>query len=1067
VVYTVTEMLPGNTITWKDLSSDELMAVTPGQQVTIGIAWDEATQTFTFSADDNSDTYEHTGAVRPPLTDWKTVTARANLTADDTTQTFTWTAVPEAVRYRLRIYNAHGSQIWQGYPSTNAYTVPPGVLEPNAMYKYRVEAWNSHSPINLDNLSKIPASSNDNYVFYTPDTEAVDPMVELDNGGVELWSSSYLGDNTSFWIKVHDAQGVPDNIQNVTVTLPDGTRQTLYHDDGNRYNTSTSGIYRGGYYGTPQSGVYTFSVADRDGNTDDLTENFTANAIDYPAEVSLTPAQGTLLNDTGADFDWEDVADTAFYRLELIDKNYNRVYAFGTETSDYTLDPGFLKTDAHYRWRVTTWREFFDENIDNASTSPWGRYDNGLNFHTTAAAGTSRPVLDLEDIGVTTQHVVFAGTDRTFYRLYFHAKVTDADGVPENIRQVVVTYPDGVTTLSLKLDEVKADNQATYWGQAAFTDPADIPEGRYTFTVTDHDDRTGQLTDDLVVNVLPIPDGLTPGRDGSVSGTAATLGWNTVEGAVEYRARLFDGWDGTLHWSAFITGNSYDIPADLLEIEKTYGFRIYAYREPGSSGDVDNMSLNSFMYGAIHRFTTGAASPDLDGDGTPDASDNCPANPDKVDPGVCGCDAGEDIGDSDGDGTPNCLDACPDDAAKTEPGQCGCGIADTDRDGDTLADCVDLYPDNPLNIPDPVSPGDDAVITETDAIVLEAEGFNPVGDVTHVHTHWLVKRADDPEAVYDVLSAVDLESHALTAALDPGLKYAWQAGYEDSEGNISWSEESYFSVGTPEQNEAVQVSSGIDIASYRMVSFVQWPTDPSSEAVLGDDMAEDYEGNYRIGRYDPMTGGYIEHGHGLTIEPGRSYWLLARTGLATEVDGVPVSLNHDIYVALDYNTDTGDGWNMVGSPNEAVYEWGSVEVVVYDDDGNVAFGPMAVKYLSEDNPYVDTRLWRWNAGAYAAERPGDATEPVMHVYQGYWVKAKHANVHLKFGVDAQEALLTQKQSLWDKMVAGVRSWMENTGLISSEAIAGDGDTPPMPMGSVDDPDNMLPVAGCFVETTKR
>lgn len=40
-------------------------------------------------------------------------------------------------------------------------------------------------------------------------------------------------------------------------------------------------------------------------------------------------------------------------------------------------------------------------------------------------------------------------------------------------------------------------------------------------------------------------------------------------------------------------------------------------------------------------------------------------------------------------------DACPDDPDKTEPGACGCGVADDDRDGDGAADCVDDCPDNP------------------------------------------------------------------------------------------------------------------------------------------------------------------------------------------------------------------------------------------------------------------------------------------------------------------------------------------------------------------------------------
>jgi len=36
---------------------------------------------------------------------------------------------------------------------------------------------------------------------------------------------------------------------------------------------------------------------------------------------------------------------------------------------------------------------------------------------------------------------------------------------------------------------------------------------------------------------------------------------------------------------------------------------------------------------------------------------------------------------------------CPDDPNKDEPGQCGCGVADTDSDGDGVADCVDACPD--------------------------------------------------------------------------------------------------------------------------------------------------------------------------------------------------------------------------------------------------------------------------------------------------------------------------------------------------------------------------------------
>ncbi|WNJ19678.1 SdrD B-like domain-containing protein [Pontibacter sp. G13] len=47
--------------------------------------------------------------------------------------------------------------------------------------------------------------------------------------------------------------------------------------------------------------------------------------------------------------------------------------------------------------------------------------------------------------------------------------------------------------------------------------------------------------------------------------------------------------------------------------------------------------------------------------------------------------------DSDNDGTPDNEDGCPKDPNKTEPGDCGCGIADTDADNNDIADCNESY----------------------------------------------------------------------------------------------------------------------------------------------------------------------------------------------------------------------------------------------------------------------------------------------------------------------------------------------------------------------------------------
>lgn len=43
------------------------------------------------------------------------------------------------------------------------------------------------------------------------------------------------------------------------------------------------------------------------------------------------------------------------------------------------------------------------------------------------------------------------------------------------------------------------------------------------------------------------------------------------------------------------------------------------------------------------------------------------------------------------------VDNCPNDPNKTEPGICGCGVADTDTDNDGIADCIDTCPNDPDN----------------------------------------------------------------------------------------------------------------------------------------------------------------------------------------------------------------------------------------------------------------------------------------------------------------------------------------------------------------------------------
>jgi hypothetical protein len=72
-------------------------------------------------------------------------------------------------------------------------------------------------------------------------------------------------------------------------------------------------------------------------------------------------------------------------------------------------------------------------------------------------------------------------------------------------------------------------------------------------------------------------------------------------------------------------------------------------------------------------------------DGDPCTDDQC----DVLD----GCVNTLDNSDGDGDGTPDCEDQCINDPNKTEPGECGCGVADTDENNNGIADCNETDPE--------------------------------------------------------------------------------------------------------------------------------------------------------------------------------------------------------------------------------------------------------------------------------------------------------------------------------------------------------------------------------------
>ena len=195
-----------------------------------------------------------------------------------------------------------------------------------------------------------------------------------------------------------------------------------------------------------------------------------------------------------------------------------------------------------------------------------------------------------------------------------------------------------------------------YWKVVAHSGSTEYAGLRWSFT-----------TETAPPAVPGEPSGPAPADGGVNVPLSVQLDWADAAGAASYD--VFLGTGAALAQMAFQghTATSDWTPIGLVA-GTTYYWRVVAKNSVGAATP-----------GPVWSFTTAGA------------GDNCPDDPNKTAPGVCGC--GTPDVDTDGDGVMDCNDACPDDAQKTEPGDCGCGTPDLDTDGDAVMDCVDNCPD--------------------------------------------------------------------------------------------------------------------------------------------------------------------------------------------------------------------------------------------------------------------------------------------------------------------------------------------------------------------------------------
>lgn len=261
----------------------------------------------------------------------------------------------------------------------------------------------------------------------------------------------------------------------------------------------------------------------------------------------------------------------------------------------------------------------------------------------------------------------------------------------------------------------------------------DKSSGLVTWRFTSVDPETLELTDDPEAGFLP-PNTNPPEGDGSVPFTIQPKVTGTP--SCNQASIVFDTNDPihTPEWCNTIDDSppsSHVLPLAATQSVLTFavqwtgsdtgsgilGYTIFVSTNSGPftpfvSNTTDTAAMFTGELGKTYAFYSVAR--DLVGNEeapptTADTStiigglDQCPNDPNKTEPGVCGCGVADT--DSDKDGTPDCHDACPSDPNKIAAGLCGCGIVDPtcqavevcgncqDDDGDGLIDLLD--PDCP------------------------------------------------------------------------------------------------------------------------------------------------------------------------------------------------------------------------------------------------------------------------------------------------------------------------------------------------------------------------------------
>jgi hypothetical protein len=612
------------------------------------------------------------------------------------------------------------------------------------------------------------------------DAGADEPDVAIDaSGNTHIVYSEYdaSAEYREIWYTMLDSSG-NTLIQDTMITPDDGydsSRPQIVIDSTNKVHI----LWRDNRWDAGVSHEVTYT------KLDPFLDDRNGNAAD-PAAITL--AEDTRLTNLGH--------ESVFLRI-AIDLNDDIHIVFEDYLDDANDDIDYMKIDNNgvVVIDVTTIRE----SVSQWRPNPDVALDSNNNAHITWA---EYGYTDSDEV----YYMMINGSNGAI--MIDATLITTDDGYSSKWTSVAVDFEDKVHIVFQ--DERGSDPEIYYTSGSE-------PEVYYIKLDPDLDDQNGnaangesitliddwQLTDDDDVKSRH------PAIAAGCGGQLIHITWEETDGPDVYYIVMDTDGDTVVTETALTTDGTAN-PISTWTMPNLY------VEDGGAAHVVWSDDRNEFneIYYTTYLFS------DADSDGVSDLCDDCPDDPDKIEPGTCGC--GVPDTDTDSDGTPDCNDDDDDNDGMPDSWEEQYGLdplvddslEDPDEDGVTN---IDEYtngwnPTQPqVNQPVLLWPVDgDVDVSLTPELMTDAFSDPDQGD-THLETQWQISTvsdfAEEVDMVLDVTSEVKLTSLIVPdLILDPETTYYWRVKFFDDQGAASvWSETfSFTTISAAESGDANQ-----------------------------------------------------------------------------------------------------------------------------------------------------------------------------------------------------------------------------------------------------------------------